>query len=103
MMTMAAGCVSVMLCEVMQPFASVIVQENAPAARFVAEALVPPAGDQLYANRPVPPFAITVAVASEVPLQLASVPLIVAVSAAGSVIVTLCEVVQPFASVIVHV
>ena len=47
-----------------------------------------------------PPPAVTVAVPSQIPLQEASIEVMEEVNGGGSVIVTVCCVVHPFASVI---
>ena len=48
----------------------------------------PGTGDQLYVNVPVPPEPVAVAVPSDDPLQLMSVPVIEEVIGLGSIMVT---------------
>jgi hypothetical protein len=73
------------------------------ALRFVAVDPVPPEGNHEYVYPGVPPDGFTLAVPFEPPLQETFVCEGEAVMAVGAVSVTICCVVHPFASVIVHV
>ena len=86
----------------LQPLASVAVTVYVPAAKPVIVAPVPLLL-QTYVIVPVPPVALAGADPSVAPLQLASVPAILALTAVGSSIVTLSVSVQPLASVAVTV
>src|SRR6185312_3244777 len=100
-MLSAVGCVIITCCVLIQLLASVIVTVYVPAAKPVAVAAVPPLGDQLYVLVPVPPLAVMVAEPFVPPLQLTLVcDDTLDVSAAGSVMVTCCVLVQLLASVI---
>ena len=59
----------------------------------------PGTGDQLYVKVPVPPEPVAVAVPSDDPLQLMSVPVIEEVIGLGSIMVTSSDIVHPLASV----
>lgn len=88
---------------VVQPFASVIVQVKVPAHNALAVAPVPPDGAHEYVYGAVPPEATTVALPVHNPLHKTFTCDPVVVNAGGCVIVNDRVVVQPFASVMVHV
>ena len=95
------ACVTVVVNDVLQRFASVTVQVYVPAARFVIVAVVCELLHK-YVNVPVPPLAAAVAVPLDV-LHVACVLLSESDMAVGCVIVKLCVAVQRFASVTVTV
>jgi hypothetical protein len=98
----AVGCVIVNVFVRVHPFASVIVQVYDPAPIAVDVAPVPPLGVHAYVYGVVPPETVTPA--EVVPPLQAIVPcVVVAVSAAGCVMLKVFVSVQPFASVIVQV
>lgn len=97
----AAKLVIVTTVVAVQPFASVAVQVYVPSARLAATGLLPPEGVQAYVKIPVPPVAA--AEAPPLPVPQPGDVVEVTAMAAGSVIVTICVPVHPFASVIVHV
>ena len=76
-----------------------------PAAKPVAVAAGPPEGAQAYDNAPVPPEAVTVAEPVDPPKQFTLVCAVIEAetAVAGSVMVAVAVVVQPFASVTVTV
>ena len=85
------GCVTVILVEAEQPFASVMVYEYVPSTTLK---------DPVPVYGPVPPADVTVTVADP-PLQEILVEVELAVSIVGSVTVMLVEAVHPLASVTV--
>lgn len=100
---MAVGCVMVNVLVITQPFASVTVTVYVPAQSADADAPVPPLGAQEYEYGAVPPEGVTVAEPVHWPLQSTLVCAPVVLSAGGCVMVNVRVVVQPFASVTVHV
>ena len=88
---------------VVHPFASVMVHVNVPAHKEAAVAPVPPEGAHEYEYGAVPPEATTVALPLHTLLQVKFTCDPVVVKAGGCVIVKELVVVQPFASVMVHV
>jgi hypothetical protein len=90
-------------CVAVQPFASVTVTVYEPAISPVAVEPVPPEGDHAYVYAPVPPDAITDAEPVFPPLHNTFVCVPAVVIAVGCVMVKVFVVVQPFASVVVHV
>jgi hypothetical protein len=99
----AVGWVTVTDEVIEQPFASVMVHVYVPAARLDAVAPVPPDGAHEYVYPGVPFEATTEAVPVVPPLHRTGVVLLVAVTAVGCVTVVVAVIVQPFASVTVHV
>jgi hypothetical protein len=98
-----AGSVTVKDCVPVQPFASVTVSVYVPAQRPVAVAEVPPDGAQLYVYAGVPPITVEVMLPLHTPKQETFVTEPEMMIGVGSVMMNVCVVVQPFASVTVTV
>ena len=87
-----------------QPFPSVTVHVYVPGARPEAVAAVPPEGDQLYVNVPVPPVVVILALPVAPPLQLTLVIVPNEMTAAPKLLIeAVVDIVQPAASVTITV